>query len=131
MSDYAFSFDGSTYDGSFNSRQDALEEAKKEIPLKRGLYFDEHASKVTVYTGQGHQISLNYKSLAESVIGDAWEQAQENDPDDYSDEWLEGQDTTDLQKAIKKWFDDNHLEIPYFLIGEVQEHEIEVEKNGK
>ena len=120
MSDYCYSLSDEIYEGSFESREDAFDAGVEEAKNK-GL-----SGTFTVYTGVAVKPQLRFESMAKSVLDDAVQQADESDPDDYSEDWPANFDIDGLAKTISDWFAKKKIELPYFIVSQVEEHQAEV-----
>lgn len=120
MTDYTFSLEGDHFYGSYKSREDALIDALNDAK-NEGLH-----GSITVYTGVAVQPGLNFEGMAEDILENAQMQAEEEDPDDYSWGWLDDVDRKEFASVIESWFKKQGLKIPYFLVEQVKEHQVEV-----
>lgn len=111
MSKWAFSFDDEYYESStFDTREAAIEAARKAAPKME----TEEA-----FVGRVVQPKFDYERLASSVVDEAKDQAYNNDPGEFSDDFMDDmrpEDYASLAAVIKKWFVTNNVKIPYFII---------------
>ena len=122
MDRWAYSFDDEHYFGGYNSREEAIEAAKKDIKADRECAYPENYEKI--YTGMEMIPTLRWCDMAEDYI----ESMQECLDDDCGGTWSENfindritredEDALDekLNAAVKEWIKERKIEPGFFLI---------------
>lgn len=127
MSEWAYSFNGEHYSGTYSSKEEAIKDARREVEDDKTLPFP--AEHRTLYIGIAIEPPITWSDMAENYI----ESMQEN-LDEYG-EWAElfdGQvsreDETDLDRrlneTVQKWIKERNIKPGFFTVESVEEMDI-------
>ena len=124
MSKWAYSFNDESYYGSYNSREEAIQAAKREIEAEKEDPVPFPTISEKLYTGEKIDPVLRWRDMAEYYI----ESMQENLDDDcggtwsgvFSEDQVTNEDIEALDKklntAVEKGTKERHIEPGFFLI---------------
>lgn len=112
---YCWSKDEEGFTGDFETREEALAEAKRENPEYTVFWTGEAQPKTAAYFITVDHLLEDMQGQADDVAGEASE--------DWLPDWRSQVDTQDELKAIIAKFVDEHWPVKFFSVDKIEKHE--------